>query len=221
LNLYQKKIFSMNLFNLINKKSSNEMEIGSQNLSPYWNPEFAASLEVWGEGSVWTEIQLLIAGCSGKVLDIACGTGKVIEILQIFPKIDAFGCDISDFLIQKAIQRGISEKRLLVCNATEMSYPDNFFDYAYSIGSLEHFTEVGLEKCISECYRVTKRHSFHLVPVSRSGINEGWKTTDQSFYNNSITWWNEKFSLFYSDVIVLNSSWNDDLSVGKWFICCK
>jgi len=192
-----------------------------QNLIPYWTPAFANGLESWGEGNAWEEIQFLASGCDGKVLDIACGTGKVIELLKKFPKIDIYGCDISDFLIQKAIDRGIDKNKLTICDATNMKYEDNFFNFSYSIGSLEHFTESGIEKCIAGCYRVTKHHSFHLVPVSRSGINEGWKTTVQSFHNNSISWWNEKFSEFYTDVIVLDSRWNDELSVGKWFICCK
>lgn len=196
-------------------------ECSPQYLDPYWDSKFAECLETWGEGNAWEEIQFLASGCEGKILDIACGTGKVIQILQKFPKLEIYGCDISDFLIQKAITKGVDKNKLLICDATTLNYKDNFFNFSYSIGSLEHFTESGIEKCIGECYRVTKRHSFHLVPVSRSGFNEGWKTTVQSFHNNSINWWNEKFSLFYSDVIVLDSRWNDDLSVGKWFICCK
>jgi ubiquinone/menaquinone biosynthesis C-methylase UbiE len=196
-------------------------ETPTQNLGPYWDSNFIDCLDSWGEGNAWEEIQFLASGCNGRVLDIACGTGKVIQILNKFPEIDIYGCDISDFLIQKAISRGIDKNKLIVCDATKMDYNDNFFDFSYSIGSLEHFTEPGIEKCIAECYRVTKRHSFHLVPVSRSGINEGWKTTIQSFHNNSTDWWHEKFSLSYPDVIVLDSRWNDDLSVGKWFVCCK
>ena len=71
--------------------------------------------------------------------------GKVIEILQKFPKIDIYGCDISDFLIKKAIIRGIDKNKLIVCDATKMKYEDNFFDFSYSIGSLEHFTESGIQ----------------------------------------------------------------------------
>jgi SAM-dependent methyltransferase len=193
----------------------------SQNLSPYWDPQFADGLETWGDGNAWLDIQMLVSGCHGKILDIACGTGKVIEILDKYSTIDIYGCDISDYLIQKAILRGIPRTRLCICNATHMPYSDNFFNYAYSIGSLEHFTEDGIEKCISECYRTTKMTSFHLVPVSRSGLDDGWMTTIQSYHNNSMNWWLRKFSSRYKDIVVLDSRWNDDRSVGKWFICLK
>ena len=193
----------------------------AQNLDPYWDSGFAESLETWGEGNAWEEIQFLVSGCNGKILDITCRTGKVMEILGKFPGIDIYGCDISDFLIQKAINRGLDINRLKICDATKMDYPDNFFDFSYSIGSFEHFTENSIEQCIGECHRVTRQNSFHLIPVSRSGRDEGWITTIQSYYNNSMDWWKRKFSRQYKAIIVLDSRWNDDRSVGKWGVCLK
>lgn len=92
-----------------------------------------------------------------------------------------YGCDISDVLIQKAVDRGISKARLKVCDATNTGYENDFFDYSYSIGSLEHFTEDKLGQFVSEAYRITKHTSFHQMPVSRSGKNEGWVKRIQSF----------------------------------------
>jgi ubiquinone/menaquinone biosynthesis C-methylase UbiE len=157
----------------------------------------------------------------GPVLDIACGTGKNIEILKKFPHIEVFGCDISDYLIQRAVDRGISPDRLKVCDATNLPYSADQFNYAYSIGSIEHFTEEGIVAFVRECHRVTKHSSFHMLPVSRSGQNEGWMKTVQSFHNNSVEWWLEKFKSSYKDVYVLDSKWEDSISVGKWFVCIK
>ncbi len=190
-----------------------------QDLEVYWNAEMAQILETWGEGTVWNEIQFLMTNCHGKVLDIACGTGKTIEVVSKFPSIELYGCDISDFLIQKAIDRGISPERLKVCDATQTDYSDRFFDYSYSIGSLEHFTEDGIVSFVAEARRITKRGSFHMIPVSRSGKDEGWMKTLQSFHNNSVEWWLAKYKTAYDTVFVIDSGWRDDLSVGKWFIC--
>ena len=93
----------------------------------------AKILDEWGENNVWNEIQLLLANCKGKVLDIACGTGKTIEILKKFNEIEVYGCDISELLIQKGINRGIPNEFLKVCDATKTNYLDNEFDYSYSI----------------------------------------------------------------------------------------
>lgn len=194
---------------------------GKQDLDIYWDPKMAQILETWGEGNVWNEIQFLMVNCEGKVLDIACGTGKTIEIVSGLPSIDVYGCDISDFLIHKAIERGISSERLVVCDASQTKYADDYFDYAYSIGSLEHFTEGGIIKCLQECLRIVKRSSFHMIPVSRSGRDEGWMKTTQSFHNNSVEWWLRKYKQVYNKVYILDSVWEDDISVGKWFVCIK
>jgi len=199
-------------------KSSNDNQ---QDLQVYWDSNMANILETWGEGNVWNEIQLLMVNCNGKVLDIACGTGKTIDILSKFSNLELYGFDISDFLIKKALERGISKDRLAVCDATHTNYQDDYFDYAYSIGSLEHFTEDGILKFLSECYRIVKKRSFHMIPVSRSGMDEGWLKTYQSFYNNSVNWWLNKYSSVFSEVYVLDSVWNDNISIGKWFVCVK
>ena len=190
-----------------------------QDLEPYWDEQFAAALETWGNGTVWDEIQYFFVGRAGNVLDIACGTGKTIEILSGYRNLELFGCDISDFLIAKAVSKGIKKENLSVCDATHMDYPGNFFDYSYSIGSLEHFTNDGISRCISESRRVTKRISFHMVPVSKSEKDEGWIKTVQSYHNNSTKWWFEKFKASHSTVVVLDSRWQDKISKGKWFVC--
>ncbi len=190
-----------------------------QDLDLYWDPEMAAVLETWGQGNAWSEIQFLMSQTSGKVLDIACGTGTVIELLAEVPKLEVHGCDISDLLIGKAIARGIPAERLKVCDATQLPYADDSFEYSYSIGSLEHFTDEGIGKFIAEAARVTRLGSFHMMPTSRSGRDEGWMKTYQSFHNCSPAWWVARFKKSFGHVRVLDSTWNDRISVGKWFLC--
>jgi SAM-dependent methyltransferase len=192
-----------------------------QDLEIYWDHRFVASLETWGEKTVWLEIQLLLASLQGRVLDIACGTGRAIRLLRKLDALDVYGCDLSELGIERAVGTGISSDRLKVCDATDMPYPDDSFDYSYSIGSLEHFTEGGISKFIQETGRITKKSSFHQVPTSRSKEIEGWLQLDQSYFNNPVDWWLEKFTAVYEDVIVLGSGWQDPISVGKWFLCRK
>lgn len=190
-----------------------------QDLNIYWDPAMAEMLDRWGEGNAWNDIQLLMAGRTGRVLDIACGTGRTMEILSNNSDIELHGCDISDMLIEKAGARGIDRSRLKVADATAMDYPDQYFDWAYSIGSLEHFTANGIEKFLKECRRVVRHGSFHMIPVSRSDQDEGWITTFQSYHNNSVRWWQDKCKTSYDKVAILESSWNDRMSLGKWLVC--
>ncbi|HPD54087.1 MAG TPA: class I SAM-dependent methyltransferase [Bacteroidia bacterium] len=197
-------------------------ENDSQDLDMYFDPEYAKILDNWGADNTWIEIQMLLCNCEGKVLDIACGTGVTISILGKYPKLEVHGCDISDLLIAKAAERGIPKDRLAVTDATQMSYPNDSFDYSYSIGSLEHFTTNGIDKFIAEASRITRKCSMHMIPTSKSGQNEGWMTTSttiQTFHNNSDAWWLERFKRHFREVHILNSRWNDGISFGRWFVC--
>lgn len=199
-------------------------ENGKQHLDMYFDEEYSKILEIWGEGSTWTEIKMFLSSQSGKVLDIACGTGTVIHFLKEFKSLDVYGCDISDLLIEKAKLKGIPNEKLFVMDATEMSFKDDEFNFSYSIGSLEHFTERGGEDFIAEASRVSKIASFHMIPTSKSHTNEGWMTTSttiQAFYNNSDDWWKERFLKSFREVHIINSIWNDEISFGRWFVCLK
>lgn len=194
-------------------------DASTQDLDLYWDEEMAQVLESWGNGNAWDEIQFLMTNCQGLVLDIACGTGKVMEVLKDFADLEVHGCDISDLLIAKALERGLAQSRLKVCDATQLPYADAQFDYSYSIGSLEHFTVEGIGKATAEMARVTRRGSFHMMPTSRSLKDEGWLKTYQSFHNCSPQWWVNHFRKSFSEVRVLSSRWEDNISVGTWFLC--
>jgi ubiquinone/menaquinone biosynthesis C-methylase UbiE len=190
-----------------------------QSLGVYSDPRFADVLETWAETSAWLEIQALLGGRKGKVLDVACGTGRTSDFLQGFADLEYHGCDISELLIGRAVQRGIPADRVRVADATRLDYPDQSFDYVFSIGSFEHFTMEGLERVLSECNRVGKCLNFHMVPLARSGKDEGWVTSHQSYWNNSEGWWASHFEKAFGDQPwIMSSRWNDRRSRGVWFI---
>jgi SAM-dependent methyltransferase len=189
-----------------------------QELDVYWTEEMAQALESWGEGTTWHEIQLLVAGRAGPVLDVACGTGRVMQLLAPFA-LELHGIDVSDALIDKALARGLPRDRLTVGDATRMPFADGAFVHAYSIGSLEHFTEKGITDCLSECRRVARGPTFHMIPVCRSGRDEGWLRRGQSYFNNSVDWWLRLARPIYPTVTVVESTWGDAISRGVWLVC--
>src|SRR5436190_664652 len=140
-------------------------------------------------------------------------------LVSRFPDLEVHGCDISDFLLGKAAERGLPRDRLHLCDATKTGYADGRFDYAYSIGSLEHFTEEGIGGFLQECRRITRTASFHNIPVSNTGEDQGWVRPYQSYFNNTVEWWLRKFTTAFGRVEVLDSAWVDEWSVGKWFVC--
>ncbi len=190
-----------------------------QDTDLYWDEAYANVLEQWGVGTVWDEIQLLFAGLQGKVLDIACGTGPTIEILNKFQSLEVYGFDLSDVLINRAMKKGIDKSRLKVADATKRVFSYHEFDYSYSIGSIEHFTEDGIRSFLENAAFYTSKYSFHMLPANVDDKDKGWEKTSQSYFNNSVAWWLERFVPHFRTVTVVDSSWAALDQKGKWFIC--
>lgn len=196
--------------------------VDRQYLDVYWDPDFAESSEHWAEDTAWQELPFFLVNCRGRVLDIACGSGRTIQLMQRFTSCDFHGCDISDALIRWAIEkRGMDPARLTVCDATQLPYEDDWFDYAYSVGSLEHFTEEGITRVLQECHRTTRFTSFHQVPVSRKDKDEGWIMPNQAYHLKPVQWWGAKCRDVYDEVHVFPSTWADPISIGVWLVCVK
>ena len=75
--------------------------------------------------------------------------------------------------IKSSYEKGWS-KFFKMADATKLDYPAEFFDYPYSIGSLEHFTDEGIDAVIDNLHYCTKIGSFHMMPLSKKNIDEGW-----------------------------------------------
>ena len=121
----------------------------AQDLDIYRDADFADELEEWGRHTVWPEVALLFAALHGKVLDIACGTGQAMAVLGRNRNLDVYGFDISERLIDRALDKAIPASRLKVADATVRSYAEHEFDYSCSIGSIEHFTEDGIHRVLA------------------------------------------------------------------------
>ena len=216
--IFIKKIYYFYLL----KKNSSILSKNVQDIKIYDKKITADILETWGNNSVWNEILMILNKKEGNILDVACGTGvNMIELQKVNPKAVFYGCDISENLISLAKKKGIKKNLLQCIDATKMNYKKKFFSYSYSIGSLEHFIEKDIKEVIKKLSLNTSVASFHFMPVSRKNKNEGWIKTYQTFHNNSVNWWLNKFNREFKKVEVIDSSWNDFISVGKWFLCFK
>jgi SAM-dependent methyltransferase len=193
----------------------------AQDLDIYWDADFADELDEWGRNTVWPEVDLLFAALTGKVLDIACGTGQAMAVLARNPNLEVHGVDISQRLIDRALSKAIPASRLKVADATMRSYAENEFDYSCSIGSIEHFTEDGIHRVLANAAYYTRHHSFHMLPVNRDGLDKGWEKTKQSYFNNSVEWWQRMFRPHFAEVTVFGSTWAGLDQVGRWFVCRK
>lgn len=94
------------------------------------------------------------------VFDVGCGNGKYLGFNQ-----DCFfiGCDISAPLVNICYDRG---HEVLVADAVNIAYRDNFADAAISIAVLHHLsTETRRRKAIEELVRVVRKGGLVLITV--------------------------------------------------------
>lgn len=141
-----------------------------------------------------SQLQML----TGRSLDVGCGVGFVVEYLSgpAF-NFNAFGIDISDAAIDKAVQRLTnipgSIQRLMVVNNQSLPFEDNYFQLVTCFDVLEHLDVVDIEATLKEIQRVLHPTGvfFGSVSCRLSGVND--KFGDNLHRTvKSADWWLEK-----------------------------
>jgi methionine biosynthesis protein MetW len=97
---------------------------------------------------------------SGRVLDIGCGDGTLLQVLKtMFPRVELYGCDISKEGLQRARKRGIHTKIVDVNKG--ISYKDNSFDAIISHEVIEHVLDPDF--FLQESRRVLKKDGMLIL----------------------------------------------------------
>lgn len=188
----------------------------------YMSDSLLEKMMSWGSESAWPELEMLMTclGSGSKVLDVACGVAPVYEMLAGMG-LEYSGCDISEYYLGVAGERGVPKWRLSVVDINKMPYQDGEFDIAFSIGSMEHIPTDQLSNVVDEISRVSSGRSLHHIPVSKSGMDEGWVNLDQSYLCNSESWWLGLLKECGLRTRVLKSRWEGSLCYGRWFVCSR
>ncbi len=95
-----------------------------------------------------------------KVLDVACGTGRMTkEVFKSKNKIDYYGVDTSKEMMDKIKTKGATLK---VADASKLPFKDNTFDVVYTYHLLWHIPKETQVKIIKEMLRVVKEDGYIL-----------------------------------------------------------
>ncbi len=93
-----------------------------------------------------------------KVLDVGCGTGKLVEFLTK-SGFEAFGCDPSTEAIK--IAKTINKNRCIKrSSASKLPYKNKIFDIVASISVIEHLTQKETKMFLKETKRVLKDNGY-------------------------------------------------------------
>jgi len=128
-----------------------------------------------------------------KILDVGCGKGFLLfDFLKIMPNSEIFGIDISEYAITNSKEK--IRENLQVGNATNLPWPDNYFDLVFSINTFHNLHNYDLEPALREFERVGKDNKYICVESYRTEEEKAnllyWQVTCESFCTpEEWEWW--------------------------------
>ena len=128
-----------------------------------------------------------------KILDIGCGKGfQLYELTQLLPGVEVYGIDVSAYAIENAKEE--IKDRLQVGNATALPFPDNHFDFVFSLNALHNLHNYDLDKALREMERVGKKNKYLCVESYRTEEEKAnllyWQVTCEAFCTpEEWDWW--------------------------------
>jgi len=128
-------------------------------------PDVADALDKFYKSAPQVEdainIASLIPPSAKSVLDVGCGTGRLVPHLQ---EREYLGVDIADRLLEKAKENYPSSKFLLM-NVLNLELPNESFDSILCINLLKHLHRKEVSKAFSELVRVCRKGGIIIIRV--------------------------------------------------------
>tara|TARA_A100001388_G_scaffold125628_1_gene92912 strand:+ start:9075 stop:9746 length:672 start_codon:yes stop_codon:yes gene_type:complete len=128
-----------------------------------------------------------------KILDIGCGKGYLLfDFLKVIPDAQIYGLDISEYAL-KNCKPEIKDK-LLLGNARDLPYEDNYFDLVISINTLHCLEAPDLFLALKEMERVGKNFKYLCVESYRNEVEKAnllyWQVSCEAFNTpDEWLWW--------------------------------
>lgn len=138
------------------------MEITKETSKQKTKSNFDATAAYYNESSdgkfasdIYGEVvNRVLAEMPGTLLDVGCGNGNILKILEEKSSIELFGLDLSANMIKEAKKRLGDSVELKIGDSEAMPWKENSFDMIICNASFHHYTEP--EKVVSEMKRVLK-----------------------------------------------------------------
>lgn len=163
----------------------------------YWDGERKYGYGGYRYDGRWLPIAKDIAAHYGlkagdRILDIGCGKAFLLyEFTQAVPGIEVAGLDISEYAIEHAKEE--VKPCLESGNATKLPWPDDYFDFVYSINTFHNLQVFDLKAAIEEMERVGRGAKWLCIESYRNEREKAnllyWQLTCMSFYDTDEWRW--------------------------------
>lgn len=135
-----------------------------------------------------------------RILEVGCGTGRTLcYITEKLPSAEVYGIDISHEAIRasETTSRMLNFRRnlkFIQCDASNMPFPDGYFDVIFSQGTLEHFRDIS--GIINEQKRVLNKSGFLIINVPQTFSCYTIKKKIKMLLNKWKPGWETQYSYF-------------------------
>lgn len=156
------------------KLSYDTISAGYDSLEPYG-----------GYDKFYHNTAMRLGSLEGKVLDIGCGYGKLLQTLKVHnpdKKLDLYGIDICTKAVESCKKSGIHAE---YGNAENLPYPAEYFDLIIMNTVIEHIIDQG--RALNEANRVLKKNGMFLLVTE----NLWWQLV--TAIKNVILFWKPKY----------------------------
>lgn len=157
----------------------------------YWDGERRYGYGGYSYDGRWLPIAKTITEHYGlkagdRVLDIGCGKAFLLyEMTNAVPGLEVAGLDISTYGIEHAKEE--VQPHLVHGHAKKLPWPDDHFDFVFSINTFHNLEVFDLKQAVMEMERVGKGNKWLCVESYRNEREKMnllyWQLTCMSFYN--------------------------------------
>jgi ubiquinone/menaquinone biosynthesis C-methylase UbiE len=130
-----------------------------------------------------------------KILDVGSGKAFLLyDFTQALPGAEVAGIDISEYGVENSKEE--VKQFCRVGSAAKLPWPDNHFDFVYSINTLHNLYVGDLHSALKEMERVSKKHKYICVESWRNQEEKVnllyWQLTCEQFCTpEEWEWWFE------------------------------
>jgi SAM-dependent methyltransferase len=164
---------------------------------------------------------------SGRVLEVGCGRGPVVHHLVESYDIDAYGIDISEYIISQPISL-LVKYRIMVQSIHDTDFPDSIFDGILLLDVLEHIPYDYLHSTMQEIVRICKDDAVFMCTIpdnadyvysSDAGLREHYIVKAPSWWEVELKDYVEGFEVIRNDEFPFNMAPNNTFFKGKLIKC--
>ncbi|MGB0621135.1 MAG: methyltransferase domain-containing protein [Myxococcota bacterium] len=115
----------------------------------------------------------------GKVLEFGCGFGRHLEYLRRIPKLDVYGFDQSESMVEgmRWARKPWREKHVAIGHPLhKLPYADGEFDAVFTVSVLIHIRPQDVQKILRELWRVSGGHVVH---IENNDTDETYVTSEE------------------------------------------